>query len=92
MNKCKMNAVALGMALGIIWGVSLLLMGLVAYYATYGSEFVAAVGTVYLGYQPSILGAFVGGLIGFVDAFIAGALIAWLYNLFGGCKGCCNKE
>ena len=67
-------------------------MGLLAHYAAYGEGFVVAIGTLYLGYAPSIAGSVIGALIGFVDAFIGGVIVAWLYNVFGGCRKCHTEE
>ncbi len=91
-NHCKLSPLALGLSLGVVWGISMLLMGLMAYYFAYAEGFVVAMGSVYVGYAPSILGSFIGGLIGFVDAFIFGVIIAWLYNFFGRCHACHGKE
>lgn len=91
MNKCRMSPFALGMALGLVWGLSLLIMGLVACYVDYGRPFVTSINTLYWGYEPTILGSFIGAGIGFVDAFIGGAIIAALYNCFCGCCGCCSS-
>lgn len=92
MSGCKISPVAMGMSLGIIWGVSLLVMGLVAHYYLYGEHFVSALGTLYVGYVPSIKGSILGGIIGFVDAFITGFIIAWLYNRFTCGTCCCNTK
>ncbi|WP_035918972.1 bacteriophage holin [Legionella fairfieldensis] len=89
MVQCKLHPLALGLALGVIWGISTLLMGLIATYYAYGKTFVAAMGSLYIGYEPSVSGSLIGGLIGFIDAFIGGVLVAWLYNLFA---GCCHKK
>ncbi|WED42845.1 bacteriophage holin [Legionella cardiaca] len=89
MNKCKLCPVSLGLSLGILWGVFVLIIGLIATYNAYGKPFVAAMGGLYIGYQPTILGSLIGGLIAFIDFFIFGFLIAWLYNLFA-C--CCHKK
>ncbi|MCE0723070.1 MULTISPECIES: bacteriophage holin [Legionella] len=93
MKGCKLSPVALGLALGVLWGISILIIGLIAYYYTYGHGFVTAVGSLYPGYEPSIMGSLLGGVIGFIDAFITGFLIGWLYNLFSCCKCvCCDKK
>ncbi|VEB34246.1 Uncharacterised protein [Legionella sainthelensi] len=93
MKGCQLNPVALGLAFGALWGVSIFILGLLAYYYTYGHAFVLAVGSLYPGYAPSIKGSIFGGIVGFIDGFIAGFLIAWLYNLFNCCKCiCCNKN
>ncbi|MDI9818984.1 MULTISPECIES: bacteriophage holin [unclassified Legionella] len=87
MVKCKLSPVALGLSLGILWGISVFIMGLIASYYAYGQPFVEALGALYIGYAPTILGSFIGGLIAFVDAFISGVILAWLYNFFAGCCG-----
>ncbi|KTD72758.1 bacteriophage holin [Legionella tucsonensis] len=93
MKGCKLSPVALGLALGVFWGITVFIMGLIAHYYAYGQAFVATMGTIYPGYEPSLMGSFLGGIIGFIDAFITGFLIAWLYNLFSCCKCvCCDKK
>ena len=84
MAKHKLSPLALGMSMGVTWGVSVLIMGLLACYFMYGVAFVSAMGAVYIGYDASIAGSFMGGVIAFVDAFIGGAIIGWLYNIFSG--------
>ena len=92
MNGCKLSPVGLGLAFGVLWGISILLMGLMAYYYTYGNAFVASMATLYPGYEPSIKGSFLGAIIGFIDAFIMGFLVAWLYNRFSCCKYKCGSK
>ena len=94
MSGCKLSPVGLGMSLGVIWGLSLFLLGLLAYLCAYGQSFVSAVGSLYFGYEPSISGSILGGVIGFIDAFIKGFLIAWLYNKLNCCKAisCCKTD
>lgn len=86
----KISPMSLGLAIGIVWGLSVFIMGIIAYYFSYGIEFVASMKIIYMGYEPSIFGSFVGGCIGFVNAFIAGSLIAVLYNFFSHC--CCRNQ
>lgn len=81
----KLNARALGLSLGILWGAFLVLCGLLAMAAPdYCGRFVGFLGTKYLGYGASLPGAVIGGIWGFCDAGICGLLIAWLYNRFAG--------
>lgn len=88
-NHCRLSPWALGLSLGLTWGVSLFIMGLLALYASYGEGFVVSIGSLYYGYAPTLLGSVIGAAIGFVDAFICGVIVAWLYNCF---TGCCKKE
>ncbi len=90
MTNCKISPWALGMSLGILWGASMLLMGLLAHYTSYGNQFVVAMGSVYIWSDASIKGSIIGGAMGFVDAFIGGVILAWIYNCFAG--RCCKKD
>lgn len=89
MEKSKLCPVSFGLALGVFWGVTLFILGLIAHHYMYGKAFIDAMGHLYLGYGPTYMGSVIGGLIGFVDAFIGGFIIAWLYNKFSGCR--CTK-
>jgi hypothetical protein len=77
----RLQPFAFGIAIGVVWAVGVLLGGLVAMIG-YGAVFVNALGTVYIGYSASIVGAIIGGIWALVDGFVAGALIAWVYNRF----------
>ena len=88
MSGCKINPVSMGLSLGILWGISVFLMGLLAYHYSYGKPFVEMLATLYLGFSPTIS----GGLLGFIDAFITGFLVVWLYNCINSCSCCCKKE
>ena len=92
MKGCKLSPVGLGLSLGVLWGLSVFIMGLLAYSYSYGRPFVEAMATLYMGYAPSVKGSIVGGVIGFIDAFITGFLIAWLYNKFSCCGCSCHVE
>lgn len=74
---------ALGMALGIVWGLGVFAATIWAVVLGQGAT-LSLLKAYYLGYDVSYLGAFVGLVWGFVDGFIAGVLIACFYGLF--CK------
>jgi len=76
----KLDVKALGLTLGIIWSAALLIMGIAAMFFSYGNGLVRAMGSIYIGYQATILGSLIGAIWGFFDAGICGLLIAWLYN------------
>ena len=73
---------AAGLAFGILWAAGVLIIGLIATYNGYGSEMIDALGTVYLGLDKTLAGVLIGTVWGFVDAFIGGYLMVWLYNKF----------
>lgn len=80
----KLNVRALGLAGGIVWGLVIFL--LTYWFLIFGleGETLARLSNVYLGYSVTWYGAFVGLIWGFVDGFIGGAVLAWLYNKFTG--------
>jgi hypothetical protein len=46
----------------------------------WGNALVAALPSLYIGYGPSIVGAIVGAIWAFIDGFVAGPVVAWIYN------------
>jgi hypothetical protein len=80
MKADQLDAVRLGFAFGVVWGVGLLFMGLISTYTGYAAPFVIIIGAIYPGYGNTLIGSFLGLLWGAVDGFIGGWLIAKLYN------------
>jgi hypothetical protein len=80
----RLHVIAFSLSAGIIWGAVLLLVTLAnVIWPTYGHAFLQSVVSIYPGYHPgSILSVIIGTLYGLVDGAIAGALFAWVYNLF----------
>ena len=91
----KLHVLSLGLALGVVWGLSVFLIGLLAM-TGYGMELVKLLGSFYIGYAATIGGSLIGLVYGFFDGLIGGAIVAWLYNCFSAktskpCK-CCKPE
>lgn len=92
--RCRLNILAFGFSLGLLWAVSLFSMGIITCSMTsgYGSSFVRALSTVYIGYHPGLVGSLIGAAWAFADAFIGGFLFAWIYNLCVGTHPCCCEK
>jgi len=82
MAKLKLDVKALGLSLGITWGASVLIVGIMSMLFNWGTDIVNFLSTYYIGYKATFLGSLIGGIWGFVDAGIGGVIIAWLYNKF----------
>jgi hypothetical protein len=83
----KIRPLALGVALGLVWGVSLLVTTLVSARTGYAREFLAVMaGSIYPGYAISPAGSLLGLLYGFVDGLVGGAVLAWIYNRLAGAR------
>lgn len=77
----KLKPIALGTALGIVWGVSLFITTWLSYYTGYGKLFLETLaGSIYPGYSITPGGSFLGLLYGFLDGFVSALLIAYIYN------------
>lgn len=72
----------MGFAVGLIWSLTLFVLALIAHNTIfYGHPFIQALDSVYIGYSPTVEGAFIGLCWGFIDFFIFGWLVTWVYNL-----------
>lgn len=77
----KFHVLSFALACGLTWGLYLGLLALVAMWWGLGSDIIDLLGTGYIGLKATPLGALIGLIWGFVDAFIGGLIFAWLYNL-----------
>jgi hypothetical protein len=82
MSQNRINPTALGLSLGILSAISLLSIGLLGYFLLPKEAITASLGTWQIEYKHSFLGICIGTLLAFINCFIAGAVIAWLYNIF----------
>lgn len=78
----KLNAIALGLATGIIWMVFSVLLVIVSMYTGFASVWVDIMVSIYPGSGPTWLGVLISLPWTFVDGFVGGFLIGWLYNKF----------
>lgn len=76
----KIDIKAFALACSLLWGAAVLLMGILALTVGYGTKFIEAIGTIYLGTSIDPLGIILGTIYALIDAGIGGALLAWLYN------------
>lgn len=85
----KLHAVGFGFALGIVSAIFVFITGLFAIQG-FAVEYVRMMGTIYVGYGPTFLGALLGAIWAFIGGFIMGVIIAAIYNCFscGHCRHC----
>jgi len=71
----------MGIAFGFIWALGLFILALISYNTIYyGHPFIQSMDSIYIGYSPTIDGAFMGLCWGFISFFIFGWLVASVYN------------
>lgn len=79
-----LNVKMLARAIGMTWAAGIILLGIVGWFG-YGEELVAALSSIYVGYDVSFMWIIIGGAWALFDWMIAGALIAYFYNLWVSC-------
>jgi hypothetical protein len=77
----KLKPLALGIALGVVWGGTLCITTLLSVSTGYGKVFLETLPqSLYPGYSISLLGSFLGLIYGFLDGLVCGLLAGWIYN------------
>jgi hypothetical protein len=77
----KLKVWAFGLAVGIVCGLGMLLFGILGSFGLFPKS-IALTSEFYIGFSTSILGILLGTIYGFVDGFLGGAIVAWIYNRF----------
>ena len=74
------QSLAAGLSLGIIWGVPMFVCTLVASQNGFATNMLESFVGMYPYYELTVAGAFWGLLWAFLDGFIGGYILLWLYN------------
>ncbi|HBF23034.1 MAG TPA: hypothetical protein DDW23_04380 [Planctomycetes bacterium] len=88
----QLRPCSLGFALGVLAGVGVLVVGLLAqYFEGYGAPFLVLLASGYPGFEASggLGDLLVGTFYALLDGFVGGAALAWLYNF---CSVRCATE
>ena len=80
MKTCKLDVVAVAVAIAVTWGIAVFFVGVIAGFSLWGRPFVTAIGSLYIGYTPGIPGSIIGLIWAVIDGAIGGAFYAWIYN------------
>ena len=82
-NYLKLSPLAMGLSLGIIWSLSFLSFCILSIYFGYGIGVVNALSALYIGFDiTTTVGILIGVAWSFLDAFLGGVILAFIYNLF----------
>jgi hypothetical protein len=92
-KKCvtRLSSCGLGVAFGVTWGLGVFLLGIFNIYGDWGGALLDVLSSLYIGFDYTIKGAFIGLLWGLAEGFICGTLIGCFYNLclkHCPCKSC----
>lgn len=76
----RLNVFALALAGAITYAFCLLCLGWAAWFLDWGNILVETIGSLYLGYAPTLVGAVIGAVWAFVDGFIGLLIFGLIYN------------
>jgi len=83
MNKyTKLSPLAMGLSIGIIWSLSFVSFCILNIYFGYGAGVISALSALYIGFDLTPVGVLIGMVWAFLDAFLGGLILAFIYNLF----------
>jgi fructose-specific phosphotransferase system IIC component len=77
-----LGVISFGLAVAITSAAFTFFLGLMATFFGWGVELAGALSSLYIGFSPTFVGTIAGAVWAFVDGFVAGVMIAWLYNKF----------
>lgn len=88
----RFSVCALAIASGFTWGMGVLLLGFISMQYELGKPLVALLGSMYIGFEATVAGSFIGAAWAFADGLIAGLVFALVYNfVLCVCGACCRK-
>ena len=76
----KVNVVSMALDFGIACAVYAFFIGAMAWLFNWGTSIIEIVSSLYIGYSATFIGAVIGAIWAFIDGFIGGLIISWLYN------------
>ena len=77
-----LGVISFGLAVGMTWAIAVAILTIVAAFTGLGGSLALIIQGIYVGYQPNIIGLFVGLVWGFANGFVFGVVTAWFYNRF----------
>jgi len=77
----RLKPLALGIAVGVLWGGALFITTWLSYFTGYGALFLKTLAeSIYPGYSITPAGSFLGLCYGFIDGFVSASIVGWIYN------------
>ncbi len=77
-----LGVISFGLAVGVASALFVFALGIAAALFEWGVPLAAVLASLYIGFGPTFVGSISGAVWAFVDGFLFGIVVAWLYNRF----------
>lgn len=92
-SKCsRLGVFSFAFAVGIASALGVLFLGWMGHFYGWGIGIIRIVGSIYKGFEATIVGGAIGASWAFLDGFIWALIVAVIYNLCVRCCCCCSKH
>ncbi|NQV57849.1 MAG: bacteriophage holin [Rhodospirillales bacterium] len=79
-TRLELGAISFGLALGLTAAILVFLLGISAAALGWGGLAAQVLSSIFIGFEPTFVGAIAGAVWAFAEGFIGGFLFAWFYN------------
>ena len=79
-HHATLGVISFGLAVGLTLSISVFFLGVMSALFEWGVPVAAVFSSLYIGFSPTLVGSIAGAVWAFVNGFIVGLLIAWIYN------------
>lgn len=81
-RHATLGVISFGLAVAVTSATFTFLLGVMATLFGWGAGLAHVLSTLYIGFSPTFAGTIAGAVWAFAEGFVAGVMIAWLYNRF----------
>ncbi len=75
-----LNYKVVSLSIGIFWAICMFFVGIMATFVNWGKPMVDMMASVYIGFEPTLTGSFIGAAWSFADGLVCGLLFTFIYN------------
>ena len=81
-RKGELAVISFGLAVGVVWSAGVFLLAIATAFFEWGTVAAMMLSSLYVGYGPTFVGSIAGAVWGFVNGFLFGVAVAFVYNFF----------
>lgn len=90
-HTMKLHVCGFAFASALTWAISVFILGMMSMNMNWGNAMMSVLASIYVGFAPTWMGCLIGAGWAFAFSFVAGLIVAWIYNRVA-CCCCCKKD